>query len=164
MLNLTLSIKGKTEEDVYLALGEAVKKIKQGYNSGKDGNKSGSYSYCLEGEEEKESMWYREGFEEAIKENKEGKWLKEYFEEYKESLKTWSNTLIGTEYLDTDISIEMSVNGLGEFYFFIEDEFAKEFDSFMPSNNTESAILETYKKAKQKLDAYVEKFLEEGKF
>lgn len=167
MLNLTLSIKGKTEEDVYLALEEAAKKIKEGYNSGKDENDSGNYWFELEGEEETKGMWYRDDFEEAIEQNEEGKWFKEYVEENKQFLELSAQTLLGTEDLDINISIEMSINGMGQFYFFIEDEFGNQIDEsdiFIPIENTESALLNAYKKAKEKLDAYVEKFLEEGEF
>ncbi|ALA07305.1 hypothetical protein SECTIM467_181 [Brevibacillus phage SecTim467] len=53
MLQVKIELNGKTMSDIEDALEEAKKKILEGYGSGFDSNDSGSYSFQVDGEEDK---------------------------------------------------------------------------------------------------------------
>lgn len=52
MKNFEISIFGKSDRDIELALEEILKKVKKGYTSGADENDEGSYSFTSTGEYE----------------------------------------------------------------------------------------------------------------
>lgn len=52
MLELKITIKGKTTGDLEIALTEIADKVENGYTSGFDSNGDGSFNFEIEGEEE----------------------------------------------------------------------------------------------------------------
>ena len=52
MLKLTIEIEAKSESGLEISLEECLKKVKEGYYSGMDGNDDESYSFQRTGEEE----------------------------------------------------------------------------------------------------------------
>lgn len=52
MLTLTITITGKTQSDLKLALDEVEDKVMDGYTSGLDKNEGGAYQFTIDGEEE----------------------------------------------------------------------------------------------------------------
>lgn len=54
MLNLSVSIEGKTTADLEDALYEVKRMVSEDYTSGHSGNDTGSYSFSVTGEEEEE--------------------------------------------------------------------------------------------------------------
>jgi hypothetical protein len=47
MFDLSLTIKGDTEDDLELAMLEILRLIREGFTSGFDSNESGSYSFTV---------------------------------------------------------------------------------------------------------------------
>ncbi|MCK1999798.1 hypothetical protein MZM54_00190 [[Brevibacterium] frigoritolerans] len=94
-------------------------------------------------------MWYLEGVQEAIESKTEGKWLLNYFRGNKESLEARCQTVIGTQDRETNISIEMSANGLDEIIFYIEDQFGKELDNYVAKSN-EVSVQEAFRRSLDK--------------
>lgn len=52
MLELTITITGKSTSDLEFALEEVTRKVSEGYLSGMDSNDEGDYSFKVTGEEE----------------------------------------------------------------------------------------------------------------
>jgi hypothetical protein len=57
MLTLTVTVEGKTQDDLTLALKEVLAKVEGDYSSGSDSNDSGSYRFDVTGEEEGEPAY-----------------------------------------------------------------------------------------------------------
>jgi len=52
MMNLAITIEGRTESDLEFALQEVTRLVGEGYTSGGNSNDTGSYSFNVSGEEE----------------------------------------------------------------------------------------------------------------